>query len=89
MSMVRATVDESRFRPACTMRMSSSKRRTTTLGVGTLDRDAVALHHDLVVGEGLLDLAQVLVAGPEQPGHQVVAGDEALGAQGRGHDAVM
>ena len=58
-------------------------------GVGALDGDAVALHHDLVVGEGLLDLAEVLVAGPEQPGHQVVPRDEAFGAQGRGHGAVM
>ena len=40
---------------------------------------------DLLVGEGLLDLAQVLVAGAEQAGHEVVAGDEALGAQGGGH----
>ena len=48
------------------------------LGVGTFDRDAVALHHDLVVREGLLDLAQVLVAGPEQAGHEMVPGDEAL-----------
>ena len=71
------------------MRMSSSKSRTTSSAVGTLDGDAVALHHDLVVGEGLLDLAQVLVAGSEQAGHQVVAGDEALGAQGGGHEAVM
>ena len=59
------------------------------LGLGTLDGDAVALHHDLLVGEGLLDLAQVLVPGPEQAGHQVVAGDEDLGAEGRGHEAVM
>ena len=70
------------------MRMSSSKSCTTTLGVGSLDRDAVALHHDLVVREGLLDLTEVLVAGAEQPGHQVVAGDEAFGAQGGGHGAV-
>ena len=69
--------------------MSSSKRRTTTSAAGPSDRDPVALDDDLLVGERPLDLAQVLVAGPEQPGHQVVAGDEALGAQGRGHDAVM
>jgi len=56
------------------------------LGLRALHRDAVALHDDLLVGEGLFDLAQVGVARPEQPGHEVIAGDEALGAQGGRHD---
>ena len=52
-----------------------------------LDGDAIALHRDLLVGEGLLDLAQVLVAGAEQAGHEVVARHVGLGPQ-RGGQAV-
>jgi hypothetical protein len=35
----------------------------------------------------MLYLTEILVARAEQPGHQVVAGDEAFGAQRRGHGA--
>ena len=73
MSMVRASFDESRSLPDCSTSTSSSKRLDHQLGRRPLDGDAVALHEDLLVGEGLLDLAQVLVAGPEQAGHEVVA----------------
>jgi hypothetical protein len=55
------------------------------LGGGALHRDAVALHDDLLIGEGLFDLPQVRVAGAEQAGHEVVARDEALGTKGGGH----
>ena len=58
------------------------------LGGRALDRDAVALDDDLLVGEGLLDLAQVLVPRAQQPRQEVVAGDEALGAQGGRHSMV-
>ena len=59
------------------------------LGRRALDRDPVALDDDLLVGKRLLDLAQVLVTGPQQSRHEVVPRDEDLGAQGRGHDALM
>ena len=69
--------------------MSSSKSRTTTSAAGPSTEMRFPLHDDLLVGERLLDLAQVRVAGAEQPGHQVVARHEALGAQGRRHAVVM
>ena len=53
------------------------------LGLVALDRDLVAADHDLGVGaEGGLDLAEELVALAEQPGHEVVAGDEDLDLSG-------
>ena len=49
------------------------------LGLGTLDRDEVALDGDAGLGEGGLDDPQQLVALAEQAGHQVVVGDQGLG----------
>ena len=44
----------------------------------------------MLAGEGLLDLAQMFVPGPEQGGHEMVAGNEDLGREEcRGHEAVM
>jgi hypothetical protein len=47
------------------------------------------VYDDLVVREGLLDLTQVLVAGAEKSGQEVVPRHEALGAQGGGHAVVV
>ena len=61
--------------------MSSSKSRTTRSAAGPSTEIRLPCTDDLLVGEGLLNLAQVLVAGAEQAGHEVVARDEALGVQ--------
>src|ERR1019366_9850219 len=48
------------------------------VGPGGLDGHLVAPHGDVHVGEGILDLAQQLIALAEETGHEVVAGNEDL-----------
>ena len=85
--MARATVEGSRLAAGLQHEDQLLEELDHQLGVRSFHRDAITLHHDLVVRERLLDLTQMFVARPEQPGHQVVARDEAFGAQGRGHGA--